>query len=230
MTLKILSSLAVERALTQHLLPRFTEAEGEAPDVEWNPTKVMVQRIADGARGDLTILIDDYFPDLIADGVIQSETVTPIAIAGMGFAVAPGTPHPDLSDAAAVKEALLNARSVAYSRTGASGVYFALMIERLGIADQVNAKATIIPEGFTAREIVAGRADMAIQQISELMTVDGIEIAGPLPPELQQETRFSAALFAGVRNPAADRCMAFLTSQEAHDAYLAGGLSSRLPF
>lgn len=230
MPLRILSSLAVERALTLQLLPAFARAEGETPQVEWNPTKVMIKRIADGARGDVTILIDEYFPDLVAQGIIDEASITPIATAGMGFAVAPGAAHPDLSDVENVKKALLEARSVAYSRAGASGLYFASMIEKLGIAEQVNAKASIIPEGFTAREIVAGRADMAIQQISELMTVEGIEIAGPLPPELQQDTNFSVAMFRGVVNPLAGRFLDYMTSPEAHDAYRAGGLTSRLDF
>ncbi|MBM9595422.1 substrate-binding domain-containing protein [Roseitranquillus sediminis] len=229
MPLKVLSSLAVERALTLHLLPSFEAAEGSAPDVEWNPTKVMMDRIRGGARGDVTILIDDSMAELANEGIVDSATITPIATARMGFAVAPGAPKPDLSNADAVRETLLAARSVAFSQAGASGQFFVGLLERLGIADEVTAKASIIPEGFTAREIVAGRADLAIQQISELMTVDGVDIAGPLPPELQKDTDFSVALFAEASDPAAGRrFLDHLTTPEAAEAYRKGGLVSRL--
>ena len=94
----------------------------------------------------------------------------------------------------------------------------------------MNARATIIPEGFTAGRIVNGNADLAIQQISELMSVDGIKIAGPLPEAVQAGTDFSVAAFADAGNPAdAARLIAHLTSAEAGAAYEAGGLTSRLP-
>lgn len=229
MPLKILSSLAVERALTLHLLPSFEAAEGAAPDVEWNPTKVMMERIRAGARGDVTILIDDAMAELADEGIVDGETIRPIATARIGFAVAPGAPMPDLSDADTVRTALLAARSVAFSQTGASGQFFVGLLDRLGIREEVTANATIIPEGFTAREIVAGRADLAIQQISELMTVDGVAIAGALPEELQKETDFSVALFSDPPDPAAGRrFIDHLTTQAADEAYGKGGLVSRL--
>ncbi len=97
--------------------------------------------------------------------------------------------------------AMLSARSIAYSRIGASGIYFAGLIERLGIADAVNAKAKIVATGFTAEQAASGAVELAVQQISELMVVPGIEVVGPLPPEIQSVGTFSAGLLTTSRQP-----------------------------
>ena len=229
MTLKLMSTLAVEVALKRFLLPSFTDATGIVPEVSWNPTTVIMQRIESGARADVIILIDKFMEDLVRRGIVSQDSVRSIATANMGIAVAPDAPALKLDTVDDLKSAVLSARSVAYSRAGASGIYFANLIERLGIADAVNAKATIIPEGFTARQIVEGNADLAIQQISELMSVDGIKIAGPLPAEVQSGTDFSVAVFAEPENEAdAMRFLDHLTSPEALKAYEDGGLTPRL--
>lgn len=229
MALKFMSTLAVEVALKRFLLPSFTDATGIAPEVSWNPTTVIMQRIESGARADALILIDKSMADLVRRGIIREDSVRPIATANIGVAVALDVKAPKLDTVDDFKSAILAARSVAYSRSGASGIYFAGLIERLGVAEAINAKATIIPEGFTARQIVEGSADLAIQQISELMSVDGIQIAGPLPPEVQSGTDFSVASFAEAENPdEAIRLLHHLTSREAHEAYENGGLTSRL--
>ena len=105
--------------------------------------------------------------------------------------------RPDLSTEASFRRALLEARSVAFSRGGASGIYFAGLMERMGIAEAVRAKATIIPAGFAAEKLVSGEADLAVQQISELMVVDGVDIVGPFPDAVQTTMRFSAAAVVG---------------------------------
>jgi molybdate transport system substrate-binding protein len=105
---------------------------------------------------------------------------------------------------------------VAYSRIGASGIYFARLIEQLDIAAEINAKATIVASGFTAERLVSGEADLAIQQISELKQVDGIEVVGPIPPELQTPALFSAGIMANAkRRNEAERLLRFLASSEA---------------
>ena len=105
-------------------------------------------------------------------------------------------PHPDIATEAALRTTLLAARSVAYSRLGASGVYFAQLIVRMGIAAEINAKATIVEQGFTAERLVSGEADLAVQQISELKQVEGIEVVGPVPHDLQTPAVFSAGRMA----------------------------------
>jgi molybdate transport system substrate-binding protein len=124
---------------------------------------------------------------------------------------------------------MLGAKAVAYSKAGASGIYFAGLIERLGIADAVKAKGVMIPMGFTAEKIISGEADLAIQQISELMSVPGIDVAGPFPAEIQVASRFDAAIFGEAANVAgAQALLRVLTSAAAAKAYADGGLISKL--
>jgi len=129
--------------------------------------------------------------------------------------VARGAPRPDLSTADTFRQVLPDARSAALSHGGASGSYFAGLIEQLGIAETIRAKATVIPAGFTAEKLVSGEADLAIQQVSELMVVDGIDIVGPFPAEVQATMRFAAATAAG--SPARWRHSKIVGPNTRHD-------------
>ena len=147
-----------------------------------------------------------------------------------GVGVREGAPKPDVSTVEAFKRTLVAARAVAYSRAGASGIYFTALVERLGIAAEVNARAVTIPMGFTGEKVASGEADIAIQQVSELMSVPGVAVAGPFPPEVQTISTFDAAIFADAANPeGAAAWMALLASPAAAKAYGDGGLVSRLP-
>jgi molybdate transport system substrate-binding protein len=114
---------------------------------------------------------------------------------------------------------------VAYSRIGASGIFFADLIERMGIASEINARARIIPSGFTAERLVAGEADLAVQQLSELKLVSGIEVVGAIPLHLQSPAVFSAGRWAASRRVAqSDRLLQFLTSPEVAPVLRESGL------
>ena len=120
---------------------------------------------------------------------------------------------------------MLAARSVAYSRLGASGIYFAQLIERMGITAEINARATIVQQGFTAERLVSGEADLAVQQISELKQVDGIEVVGPIPHDLQTPAVFSAGRMANAKHAAAaDRLLRYLASPEVAPVLRESGL------
>ena len=164
---------------------------------------------------------------LAQDGVIRADTRIPVARAMLGVAAKAGAPRPDIASVDAFKRSLVEARGVACSIAGASGIYFRDLIERLGIADAVNTRAVTIPAGFTATKVASGEADLAIQQISELMSVEGVDIVGPFPEEVQAYTSFLAAIFTDARNPAgAARLLEALESDEAIAAYGKGGLAS----
>ncbi len=124
-----------------------------------------------------------------------------------------------------MRATLLAARSVAYSRIGASGILFAQLIERLGIASEINARATIIPSGFTAERLVSGEADLAVQQISELKLVAGIEVVGPIPHHLQTPAVFSAGrLAASKRVEQSGQLLGYLASPEVAPVLRESGL------
>ena len=199
--IRLLSTLALSGVLDA-LLPRL--ADGLPPvEVQLAPTSVLLERIAAGERGDIAILTDAAVDDLSASGVLDGASRVALARSHVGLAVRQGAVRPDISTAAAVAAALSGARSVALSRTGASGVFMTGLLVRLGIADEVNRKATVIASGLTGERVVSGEADLAVQQMSELMAVPGLDILGRLPPEIEGVSVFTAALFAGAAPGAA---------------------------
>jgi molybdate transport system substrate-binding protein len=113
---------------------------------------------------------------------------------------------------------------VAYSRIGASGILFAQLIERMGIASEINVRAHIIPSGFTAQLLVSGEADLAVPQLSELKQVSGVEIVGPVPRELQTPAVFSAGRLAASSKVAqSDALLRYLASSEVAQVLRASG-------
>ena len=227
--ISVMSALAVEVAFSRWIVPAFERQTGRKLAISWDPTTVLMRRIAEGERADVIVAIDDSMDKLEKQLIIRAETRVPIAQAMLGLAVKTGAPHPDISTLAAFTRTLKAANSIALSQGGASGIYFLRLIERLGIGDIVGPKAVTIAAGFTAEKLVSGEAELAVQQISELMTVDGAEVVGPFPDEVQTTTNFSVAVFADAKNP--EGALAFikaLVSKEADVAYRNGGLISRL--
>ena len=162
---KVMSGLALEVAINRFLKPQFESGSDFRLDVDWRPTAAIRKSIDEGERADMVIAIRGSMDQLVASGVVQAETRAALAESALGVGVRQGAARPDLSTVEAFKRAMVGARAVAYSKAGASGIYFADLIARLGIADAVNAKAVVIPMGFTAEKIISGEADLAIQQI-----------------------------------------------------------------
>lgn len=150
-----------------------------------------------------------------------------VASCGVGISVRKGAPKPDISTPQALKRTLLSARAVAYSDPaggGASGIHFTKVLEQLGIAEQIKAKAKLGRGVPNSEAVVRGEADLAVQQIPELLPVAGTELVGPLPRELQAITTFSAAALATSRSPkAVTALIQFLTSPEAAAVLKAAG-------
>ena len=199
---RLMSTLAIA-GLLREAAPALEAALGARVQVDLAPTKTLEARIRAGERADAAVLTAQAVAALAAEGVLDGMTARPLAHSRVGLAVKAGAPHPDISDVAALRRTLLDAPSLCYSRAGASGIFFAGLIERLGIAREVNAKAIVIPQGFTAEKLVSGEAAIAFQQVSELMEVPGIEIVGALPDGAQTVAVFSGAAFAGAPGGAA---------------------------
>lgn len=211
-SIRVLSTLAVMGAMRQ-LAARYEAETGIKIQSDFAPTVALLERLRHREAADIAILTQQGIDDLIQEGVMRRGTRTGVALSFVGIAVKAGSPKPDISSVAAFNTTLLAARSVAYSKIGASGIFFAALIQRLGIAAEVNARAVIVPQGFTAERLVTGEADLAVQQISELMVVPGIEVVGPLPPEIQTVATFSAGVLTRSGQPKqATALLAFLAS------------------
>ncbi len=225
-SLRIMCGIAFRGAFEAVILPAFERAHGGPVEIEWNATNLLMKAIDGGSRADIVIATDEAIDALETRRLVQPATRTKLARALLGVAVKRGVARPDVSTREGFRRTLLGARSVAYSQYGASGLYFAELIRKLGIADRIVPRATIIPSGFTAERLISGEADVAVQQLSELMVVDGADIVGPFPAEYQVETSFSAALFRDcVHLQAARTFLRQLRTPEAEHAYLAAGLT-----
>jgi molybdate transport system substrate-binding protein len=187
-----------------------------------NAIPVRLQR---GEPADVLIMVGYALADLARQGKVVAGSSVDLVKSPIGVAVKSGAPKPDIGSAEEVKRALLAARTIAYSDS-ASGVYVSTeMFARLGIADAMKDKARKIPATPVGEIVARGEAEIGLQQISELKPVPGIDIVGPLPPELQKITVFSAGIATVSREPDAGRALIrFLASSAAHDAIVNSGM------
>ncbi|MCK1365086.1 substrate-binding domain-containing protein [Bradyrhizobium sp. 62] len=223
-TIRMLSTLGLMGAM-RSLSSAYEAATGVRIDADFAPTLALLKRLRDGEAADLVILTREGLDEMIGEGRVVSGNAADLARSFVGIAVRAGQAHPDIATESALRNTLLAARSVAYSRLGASGVYFAQLVVRMGIAAQINAKATIVEQGFTAERLVTGEADLAVQQISELKQVEAIEVVGPVPHDLQTPAVFSAGRMANAKHAeAADRLLRYLASPEVIPVLRQSGL------
>lgn len=193
----------------------FEAKSGDHLLVSYGTTSQIKGRIDGGEAFDLCILGATAVDELIKSGKAAGPR-TDLARAAIGVAVKSGAKKPDISTVEAFKQTLLSAKSVAYSTTGASGLYFQKVAERLGIADAIKAKSRTIAGGAVGELAAKGEAGLAIQLISELLPVPGIDLVGPFPPDLQSLTILSASPSSAAKNPAgAGKFLTFLTSPDA---------------
>ena len=214
--LKVFSTTAFTE-LWPELKPKF-EARGHKLELVLELSGAIGKRISGGEAGDAIVSTTAGVEALEKSGKIVTGTARVLASSGMGVAVLKGAPKPDISTPEAFRKTLLSAKSVAYSDPaggGASGAIFAKVLKDLGIADAVNAKAKLGRGIPNAEFVVKGEADIAIQQIPELMTTPGVDIVGPFPPALQSVTGIATAVLSGTTNPAAAKALVeFLASPE----------------
>ena len=198
-----------ERATRNKVVTTFGGSMGAGPETIPN-------RLQRGEPADVVILAAAALDDLIKQGKVVAGSRVDLVRSSIGMAVRAGAPKPDISSVAALKQTLLRAKSIAYSAS-ASGVYLSTeMFQRLGIADQVLPKSKNA-EGQRVGALVArGEAEIGFQQISELLPEPGIDYVGPLPPEVQRVTVFSAGIAVGAKKPAEARALIrFLASENA---------------
>ena len=226
--LTVFSTIGV-RSAAEALFARFENTSGHKLAVTWASAAMLVKRIESGETADVLILSRAGIETLKQQGKIAPGSDVALASSGVGIAVKAGAPKPDISTPEALKQTLLIAKSIAYSEPsagGASGVYFAKLLERMGIAEAIKPKTKYPPPGgFSGELLLTGEAELAVQQKPELMHVAGTEIVGLLPDELNLITEFAAGLMPDRKN--ADAAMALiqmLKSPEAGNVFRAKGL------
>ena len=225
--LTLYSALVVRSPFDDGLLEGYRRRFGDLC-IHWNPTSVLMENIANGQLCDLVIVTDPAMEQLIAQGIADPATRRPLVVSRIGFAVRKGAPHVDVSDREQLIKTLRAARSLCYSTGGASGIHFKTVLQMLGIEQEIDAKACPIAEGFTAEKLLSGDADLAIQQVSELLAVPGVEITGDLPADLQKSTSFSIArCFHSEHQQQAAALTEIVTSPDAAARYAKFGLQSQ---
>ena len=212
--IQVMSSAAIKAAYLE-LVPAFERASGHHVTTRWIPGVDVLKRVKDGEASDLVIMQSKDIDELIQCGRIATDSKVNLAKSGVGVAVRTGAARPDISSADALKRALLAAKAVAFS-TGPSGVYMLELFERLGIAAEIRPKSLQIKGEPSGAAVARGDAEIAFQQVSELLPVPGIDVIGPLPAQIQCITTFSAGMQKSATEPAAAQAwIKFLTSPAA---------------
>lgn len=226
--LKVYSTIAVQSAV-EALVPQFERASGCRLTMTWATAPMLVKRLQGGETADVLILNRAGIDTMNREGRILAGSEVTLASSATAIAIRAGARKPDISTPASLKQTLLEARSISYTDPaagGASGIYFAKVLEGMGIAEEINAKTRFPPPaGLSAAFLLTGEAELAIQQKPELLQVAGIEILGLLPGDLHMVTVFAAGIEAGSRNiVAAKALIAFLQSPPAVEVFRAKGL------
>jgi molybdate transport system substrate-binding protein len=212
------------------LVPEFERETGNTVLTAYGPSmgttvNAIPVRLARGEPADVLIMVGYSLGDLVKQGKVIAGTRVDLVKSPIGLAVKSGAPRPDISSADAVKHALLDAKSIAYSDSS-SGVYISTeMFAKLGIADAVKDKARMIPATPVGEIVAKGDAEIGMQQISELRPVSGIDIVGRLPDALQMITVYSAGIAAVSKEPEAGKALIkFLASPAARAEIVKSGL------
>jgi molybdate transport system substrate-binding protein len=212
------------------LVPEFERSTGHKVLTAYGPsmgttTNAIPVRLERGEAADVLIMVGYALDDLATKGKVISDSRIDLVKSPIGVAVKSGAAKPDISNAEAVKRMLLAAKTIAYSDS-ASGVYVSTeMFDKLGIKDAMKDKARKIPATPVGEIVAHGEAEIGFQQISELRPVEGIEIVGPLPDELQKITVFSAGIAAVSKEPDAGKALIkFLASSAARPEIVKSGM------
>jgi molybdate transport system substrate-binding protein len=226
--IRVISGGAFKQVLNA-LAAQYEKETGNTLDITYQTVGQHLQAIKRGAETfDVAVLTPDAIEGLAKDGRIVAGTRTDLAKTGIGVIVRQGTPLPDISTVDAFKRTLLAAKSVAYidpDAGGSSGIYVGKLLQQLGIAREVNAKAKLIHGGAVATHVVHGEAEIGIHQISEILAVKDAVLVGPLPAEIQNFTVYAAGVGSAARDSAlADALVKFLSGAHALPIIKAKGM------
>jgi len=223
--IRIISSMATRQVLTDLIALYQTAQPDTAIELESVGGVDAAKRVQAGEAFDIVALAANAVDQLSADGKVVAGSKVDVVRSGVALAVRSGALHPDITSEAAVKQAVLAARTLGYS-TGPSGVQLAKLFERWGIAEQIKDRIVTAPPGVPVGSLVAqGEVELGFQQLSELMSLEGIDVLGPLPAEVQIITTFSAGLATTSAQPEAVRALlAFWVSPQTAETKRRNGM------
>jgi molybdate transport system substrate-binding protein len=201
--IKVIASVAFKDAYLA-MVPDFEKSTGHKVNTLWLPTVEIMSRLKAGESADLVIMATSGIDELIKLGKIQKDLRQTYVKSGIGIGMQKGSVKPDLSTAEAVKTALLNAKSVAYS-TGPSGVYLVALFEKMGITAQLAPKLKVIQGEPVGAVVQRGEAEIGLQQVPEILAVPAIDFVAPLPAEIQNITVFAFGVHEKVSDLAATK-------------------------
>jgi molybdate transport system substrate-binding protein len=225
----VIASTAMREVMAE-LVPMFEGASGNKVAISFLSGAVLPVKVKEGAQADVVVTTPATIDDLVAAGRVVANTRVDFVRSGAGVAVRTGAPKPDVATPDALKAALLAAKTVGYSQ-GPSGVHFMTVLARLGITDQVKAKGVVPPLGQRVGTLIAeGKAEIGVQQITELLQIPGIDFVGPLPKELQANIVYATATPTSAKEKAgAAALVKFLASEQALPVIKKVGLEPATP-
>jgi molybdate transport system substrate-binding protein len=227
---KVVASVALTSALDE-LTPMFERTGSNKVSTVYGLAADLRKRILDGETADVVILTGPAMDDLQKQGKLVPGSLATIGGTEVSVAIRTGATKPDIDSVNAFKTTLLSAKSIVYAdpaKGGASGVYFARVLDRLGLGEQLKAKTILVPGAQAAEVVAKGEAELGIAQASEIVPVSGAQLAGPLPGELASTTVFAAGIGAGTQSPdGAKALIQFLAGQTAAPILKAKGFAPR---
>ena len=209
--------------------PLAASFKGHTVKLEFQPMGKLTKSLADGYPADMVVVTSEVVEQLRNERQLDFSRSKPIARVGIGVAIHENARVPDISSVEAFKKTLLAAKSVVYidPKVGTSGKHVAEILQRLGIAEQVNAKARLGSGGYVTEPVGRGEIELGIHQISEILPVKGVKLAGPLPAELQKYTVYVAVpVVQSARQHVVSEFVKHLTSAQARERLAQAGYTS----
>jgi molybdate transport system substrate-binding protein len=226
--IKVMSAGAVKAAFNE-ATEQWSKDTGNKATATFDPAAPLRRKIAAGERGDIVILTAESFPELERDGIVVPGSRRDLGAVSMGAAVKEGAAVPDISTVDALKATLRDAKSVTYMdpERGSSGKYFdTVVLPKLGLRDEVRAKAKLGEGGSTADKVASGEAEIAFQNVTELMNVEGAKVVGLIPAQLQSPIVYAGAVMKDARNPReAQQLLDYLASPAGRKVFLQRGFT-----
>jgi molybdate transport system substrate-binding protein len=225
--IRVLASNGIKAAM-EDLKPKFEKASGDTLSIDFSTAATLKDRIEKGEAFDVAVLTDDVVDALIKSGKLSPATRAELAAVGIGVGYRKGAAKPDVRTGTSLKQALLNAKSIAYTGNGASRPAIDKMIAGLGIGHQLESKSHLVGPGQAPTSVAKGESELVLTLISEILPEPGVELAGPLPPDFQSYLGFSAATGAkSGKGETTQALIKFLDGPAAASMYKVKGMEAR---